>query len=83
MSPIIEITGRSGFASFTPRPHEKEKPTRPKSRGVNRDLRGGGSIENNIMKFETNRYENELSKPLIYKTEIYLPIEFMLEEQMS
>ena len=43
-------------------------------------------IENNIMKFETNRYENEkngLSKPLIYKTEIYLPIEFMLEEQMS
>ena len=42
-------------------------------------------IENNIMKFETNRYENEnsLSKSLIYKTEIYLPIEFMLEEQMS
>ena len=29
-----------GFATFTPKPHAKENPTKPKSKGVNKD---GGS----------------------------------------
>ena len=36
-SPIRLITFLLGFAIFTPKPHAKEKPTKPKSKGVNKD----------------------------------------------
>jgi hypothetical protein len=36
-SPIRLTTVFLGFAIFTPRPHAKEKPTKPKSSGVNKD----------------------------------------------
>ena len=35
-SPIKLITGLDGFAILTPKPQEYEKPTSPKSRGVNK-----------------------------------------------
>ena len=39
-SPIKLTTVLLGFANFTPNPQAKEKPTSPKSKGVNND---GGS----------------------------------------
>ena len=36
-SPIKLTTVLSGRATFTPRPQAKEKPTKPKSSGVNKE----------------------------------------------